>query len=341
MAEILSGFASTAVNGEHLWLGIIYTNMTHQLKEQGLDFPLTSYKPCPRSNKWKQTVLNIITPLFEAAKEMWSIKETARREAFLREPTMEERIIQAKRKRRRADIRSWFTRVSDKVGSIRKRLTKGKAPSLPDSRTPPIQQQTTRWKNTVIQEYFRLNRDHSRKMIQSISSKPVFFPRSLLVNLKDTGDLDWLPIKQDESEIEQTVMEGVNAAADDTGDTATAAAITSRSNSIECFFKNTSATYISTHNHINNNSINYINRKEFERSKSLSGRSGGKTRSNDRMRMRNGCKEGGIPNRSDGSCNKTSPRNSILDSMLGNRVCSDSSSSNVAEDDASKRKGVG
>ena len=315
--------------------------MTHHLKEQGLDFPLTSYKPCSRSNKWKQTVLNIITPLLEAAKEMWSIKETARREAFLREPTMEERIIQAKRKRRRADIRSWFTRVSDKVGSIRKRLTKGKAPSLPDSRTPPIQQQTTRWKNTVIQEYFRLNRDHSRKMIQSISTKPVFFPRSLQVNLKDTGDLDWLPIKQDESEIEQTVMEGVNAAADDTGDTATAAAITSRSNSIECFFKNTSATYISTHNHINNNSNNYINRKELERSKSLSGRSGGKTRSNDRMRRSNGCKEGGIPNRSDGSCNKTSPRNSILDSMLGNRVCRDSSSSNVAEDDASKRKGVG
>ena len=34
-------------------------------------------------------------------------------------------------------------------------------------------------------------------------------------------------------------------------------------------------------------------------------------------------------------------RNSILDSMLGNRICRDSSSSNVAEDDASKRKGVG
>ena len=86
MAKILSGFASTAVNGEYLWLGIIYTNVTNHLKEQGLDFEVSQPKPCTRSNKLKKTVISIISSLLEAAKEMWAIKKPSRREAFLREP---------------------------------------------------------------------------------------------------------------------------------------------------------------------------------------------------------------------------------------------------------------
>ena len=50
MAEILSGFAVTAINGEHLWQRVIYTNMPHHLLEQGLDFPLNAHKTCTKSN---------------------------------------------------------------------------------------------------------------------------------------------------------------------------------------------------------------------------------------------------------------------------------------------------
>ena len=56
--------------------------MTHNRQKQGLDFPLTSHKPCANSSRWEKTVLNIISPLLEAAKEMWAIKETSNREVF-------------------------------------------------------------------------------------------------------------------------------------------------------------------------------------------------------------------------------------------------------------------
>jgi len=83
IAETLQQFASSAIHGEHLWLGVIYTNMIAHLQERGLDFPLVDSKTTPRANKWKQVVLQIITPLMEGAKEMWAIKETSRREVLL------------------------------------------------------------------------------------------------------------------------------------------------------------------------------------------------------------------------------------------------------------------
>jgi len=92
MAEILQEFASAAVHGEHLWLGNIYTNMIHHFQQQGLDFNLLSFRPCPRSNRWKQLVLKIISPLLMAAKAMWKIKEDSRREVLLGVPTAAAKI---------------------------------------------------------------------------------------------------------------------------------------------------------------------------------------------------------------------------------------------------------
>jgi len=66
MAEMLHEFASVAVHGEHLWLGVIYTNMIHHFQQHGLDFKITSSRPCPRSNRWKQLVIKIIKPLLTA-----------------------------------------------------------------------------------------------------------------------------------------------------------------------------------------------------------------------------------------------------------------------------------
>jgi len=50
MAEILQEFAAAAVHGEHLWLCVIYTNMIHHFPLHGLDFDITTTKPCARSN---------------------------------------------------------------------------------------------------------------------------------------------------------------------------------------------------------------------------------------------------------------------------------------------------
>jgi len=53
MAEILQEFASAAVLGEHLWLGVIYTYIIHHFQQPNLDFDITTTKPCARSNRWK------------------------------------------------------------------------------------------------------------------------------------------------------------------------------------------------------------------------------------------------------------------------------------------------
>ena len=118
MAEILQDFAAAAVHGEHLWLGIIYTNMIHHLQQQGLDFNLISSKPCPRSNRWKQLVIKIISPLLTAAKAMWKIKEDSRREVLLGVPSAAEKIQIARQKKKHGDIRRWLKRVQHKVGHL-------------------------------------------------------------------------------------------------------------------------------------------------------------------------------------------------------------------------------
>ena len=104
IAETLHDFSSTAVNGEHLWLGIIYTNMIHHFQERGLDFNLQDSKSTPRANKWKRTVLQVIKPLLEAAKEMRKLKESSRRETLLGGLSREARRQRELANRRRGDI---------------------------------------------------------------------------------------------------------------------------------------------------------------------------------------------------------------------------------------------
>ena len=84
----------------------------------GQNFPLNNSRPGPRANRWKQVVLKIISPLLAAAKEMWTIKETSRRETLLGIPTVADRVKAARIKRHRSDIRSWFKRLDHKVGRL-------------------------------------------------------------------------------------------------------------------------------------------------------------------------------------------------------------------------------
>ena len=191
MAEILQDFAAAAVHGEHLWLGIIYTNMIHHLQQQGLDFNLISSKPCPRSNRWKQLVIKIISPLLTAAKAMWKIKEDSRREVLLGVPSAAEKIQLARQKKKHGDIRRWLKRVQHKVGHLQhvtetnhdidstpiSDLLAATPPSptrahtrLRRTRTPqesplPHPAPTTRWRTTTIQDFFPLTKEHSKKMI--------------------------------------------------------------------------------------------------------------------------------------------------------------------------------
>jgi len=192
MAEILQDFAAAAVHGEHLWLGIIYTNMIHHLQQQGLDFNLISSKPCPRSNRWKQLVLKIISPLMTAAKAMWKLKEDSRREVLLGVPSVAEKIQLARQKKKQGDIRRWLKRVHHKVGHLQHvteinqdidstpildLLTETPLLPLPRAHTrlrrtptpqvspqsPPVP--TVRWRSTTIQDFFTLTREHKKKMI--------------------------------------------------------------------------------------------------------------------------------------------------------------------------------
>jgi len=156
MAEILQDFAAAAVHGEHLWLGIIYTNMIHHLQQQGLDFNLISSKPCPRSNRWKQLVIKIISPLLTAAKAMWKIKEDSRREVLLGVPTA-------------ADAANQTEEASDLLAATppsptraHTRLRRNRTPQEPPSPHPAP---TTRWRTTTIQDFFPLTKEHSKKMI--------------------------------------------------------------------------------------------------------------------------------------------------------------------------------
>jgi hypothetical protein len=322
MAEILSGFASTAINGEHLWLGVIYTNMTHHLQEQGLDFPITSHKPCAKSNRWKQTVLNIITPLLEAAKEMWAIKETSRREAFLREPTAEEKLIQAQRNRRRGDIRSWFSRLADKTGSLRKRLNKTSTPILvtPPLMVPPPKSKP-RWTNTTIQDHFRVNREHIKEMIQRNSEKKVHFPRSFLVNLRDNGELDWLPPKQAEDEIPGRRTDKDT----DDGEAEMTEILDSPKKIIDTYTYNTNLNIHNYNISIDNNNSNsntFNNIMEQIRKEDAGSSSSGSSSSSSNSNLRGShCSLGSM--------------------HLGDREMRECSSSNLAEDDVSKRRGVG
>ena len=51
--ETLHDYSSMAVNGEHLWLGIIYTDMMHQFYERDLDFNLLDSKATLRAKNGK------------------------------------------------------------------------------------------------------------------------------------------------------------------------------------------------------------------------------------------------------------------------------------------------
>ena len=108
MSENLHDFASTAIHGEHLWLGVIFANMIHHTQQLGCDFNLPDSKPNTRSNKWKCTVIKVITSLMEAAKEMWAIKETSRHETLLGCLTDDEKRKLALHKKHDGDIWKWF-----------------------------------------------------------------------------------------------------------------------------------------------------------------------------------------------------------------------------------------
>ena len=228
IAETLHQFACSAVHGEHLWLGVIYTNMIHHLQESGWDFPLSDSKTTPRANLWKKIVLKVITPLLDAAKEMWAInKETSRREKLLGDEvlTPEERRSRALRQRHLGDIRSWVQRIEHKVGSLRhanessqnidstptsellretpiaqpttRRLTKNR--TLPPPSKPPI-----RWKNTHIQDFFKLNRTNSTAMIRKNLTPDGRMPNTRTLwsgRWDDSIDLEWLPPKTTEDGI--------------------------------------------------------------------------------------------------------------------------------------------
>jgi len=105
--ETMQQFASSAIHGKHLWLGVIYSNMIAHLQERGPDFPLVDSKTTPRANKWKKEVLKIITPRKKGAKEMWAIKETSSRQvqfgdAALMPANLKTRDLQ--RRQRHSDI---------------------------------------------------------------------------------------------------------------------------------------------------------------------------------------------------------------------------------------------
>jgi hypothetical protein len=218
MAETLQEFASAAVHGEHLWLGVIYTNMIHHLQQHGLDFELTTTKPCPRSNRWKQLVLKIIKPLLAAATAMWKIKEDSRRETLLGVPTAADRVSLARQKKHQGDIRKWFRRVQHKVGSLQHltadrldidhsdtadllaetptvplhttRLRRTATPT-PEPPSPPA----VRWRTTTIQDFFPLTRDNSKKMIAKNPLPKGQLPVLRRLRLDSDMDLDlsWLP----------------------------------------------------------------------------------------------------------------------------------------------------
>jgi hypothetical protein len=223
MAETLQGFASAAVHGEHLWLGVIYTNMIHHLQQHGLDFEFTTTKPCPRSNRWKQLVLKIIKPLLAAATAMWQIKEDSRRETLLGVPTAAERVSLARQKKHQGDIRKWFRRVQHKVGSLQ-HLTEDRldidhsdtadllaeTPTVPlhttrlrRTATPtpaPPPPPAVRWRTTTIQDFFPLTRDNSKKMIAKnpLPNGQLPFLRRLRLDSDMDLDLSWLPPKETE-----------------------------------------------------------------------------------------------------------------------------------------------
>jgi hypothetical protein len=222
MAEILHDFANTALHGEHIWLGIIHTNMIQNIRERGYDFPLTDSKPTPRANKWKKTVLRVITPLLDAAKEMWAIKETSRRETLMGCLTDAERRTQARIIRQRGDIRSYFQRLEHKLGSLRHSLetshnidttptsellrdssvNRDHHPRLSTARpAPPPPTPTVRWRNTLIQDHFTLNRRNSHDML---AKHPLPNGRTPTFRTVEFGtwykniDLRWLPPKVEE-----------------------------------------------------------------------------------------------------------------------------------------------
>ena len=198
--------------------------MIHHIHERGLNFPIDTYQVGARANKWRQTVLKVISPLLEAAKEMWKIKETSRRELLLGIPTDQERLTQARRLRKRTDIRNWFRRIEHKVGTLRHILVPCDLDTTPvadllrepvpapltttrlvritqnkDTPKPPL----IRWKNTHIQDFFVLNRTNSKLMMAKNLPPNVRppFQRSLYTgHWDDNIDLKWLPPKRDEQE---------------------------------------------------------------------------------------------------------------------------------------------
>lgn len=95
LAETCQHFASSAVHGEHLWLGSIYTNMIKHFREHGLNFPLTTLTVGAQDHHAARSHCLV----------MWYIKETCRGETLLGLTTDLERV-RARISRHRSDIRS-------------------------------------------------------------------------------------------------------------------------------------------------------------------------------------------------------------------------------------------
>jgi len=128
MAETLQEFASAAVHSEHLWLGVIYTNMIHHFQKHDLDFDITTRKPCARSNLfWKQLDGNNLYS--RSSNLFWQLPKRCGRsrripDVKLGVPTAAERVSLARQKKQQGDIRKWFKRVKHKVESLQ-HLTEG------------------------------------------------------------------------------------------------------------------------------------------------------------------------------------------------------------------------
>ena len=104
IAETLHDFSSTAANGKHLWLGLIFKNMIHHFQERGLDFTLQDSKSTSTANKWKRKIFQVIKPLLEAANEMWKLKKSSSRETLLGGSVPDARRQRDLTNRRRGDI---------------------------------------------------------------------------------------------------------------------------------------------------------------------------------------------------------------------------------------------
>jgi len=119
-----------------------------------------------------------INPLLTAAKAMWKIKEKSRREVLLGVLTAAESITHARQKRYQGDL---VKRVWPKVGHLQ-HLTESdhdidhiasqdllnKVPFLPLLIKARLRRTAIRWRNTIIQDFFPLDSNNSKKMVAKL-----------------------------------------------------------------------------------------------------------------------------------------------------------------------------